>query len=305
MPKELGLPYMGSKRKIAKPLVDYMLAKNQKAKYVYDLFGGGGAMSFEFLQRKQIQKVVYNELNTGICELLKKIRTDGVTPEFYKWVSREEFNAHKNDDTWYGGFLATCWSFGNNQRDYMFGVKIEENKRLLHEIVVNKCEVARGSFAALTGLYIEDNYLEDSNIQKRRVKVMQLVKSRIGRCDLEQLEQLQQLQQLQQLERLERLEISNKSAFDVQIDTPIAETIIYLDPPYEATSKYAKKICHNELYEYIAQSPYKIYMSSYESPLDCVYAINHRSSFSATNNAKKVVEKLFCNQEETEGGFLF
>ena len=26
---------------------------------------------------------------------------------------------------------------------------------------------------------------------------------------------------------------------------------------------------------------------------------------SATNNAKKVVEKLFCNQKETVGGLLF
>ena len=41
----LGIPYMGSKRKIAKPLIDYMLNSNPNAKYFYDLFGGGGAMS--------------------------------------------------------------------------------------------------------------------------------------------------------------------------------------------------------------------------------------------------------------------
>ena len=85
--KELGLPYMGSKRKIAKPIIDYILAHNPNAKYVYDLFGGGGAMSFEFLQRKQIKKVVYNELNTGVCELLRKIQVDGVTEDFYSYLN--------------------------------------------------------------------------------------------------------------------------------------------------------------------------------------------------------------------------
>jgi site-specific DNA-adenine methylase len=49
----LGIPYMGSKRKIAKPLIDYMLNSNPNAKYFYDLFGGGGDMSFEALQRRR------------------------------------------------------------------------------------------------------------------------------------------------------------------------------------------------------------------------------------------------------------
>ena len=281
---------MGSKRKIAKPIVDYILAHNPNAKYVFDLFGGGGAMSFEFLQRKQIKKVVYNELNAGICELLRKIRADGVTDDFYRWVSRSEFEAHKNDGTWYGGLLATCWSFGNNQKDYMFGAKIEEVKRLLHEIIVNKCDISRRAFAEQMGVYIDDYYLQHTNIQKRRFAVMGVVKAQIGRCDLDQLQQL---------------EISNKSAFDVAITTPIAETIIYLDPPYANTARYAKDVCHTGLMEYIYKSQYKIYVSSYEFNLPCVFETSHRSSLSATNNSKKVIERLFCNKSEQIQGNLF
>jgi len=33
-----GMPYMGSKRKIAKSIVDYILQCNPNTKYVYDLF---------------------------------------------------------------------------------------------------------------------------------------------------------------------------------------------------------------------------------------------------------------------------
>jgi hypothetical protein len=183
---------MGGKRVIAKQLIDYILNSNPNAKYFYDLFGGGGAVSFEALKRKRFKTVYYNELNTGVVELLKKIRTDGVTPDFYKWVSREDFHLHRNKDTWYGGLVKTCWSFGNNQRSYLFGKDIEENKRLLHEIVVNKCDVSRALFKELTGLYIDDFYLNNDDIQKRRIEVMKVVKKSLGRVDMQQLEQLQQ-----------------------------------------------------------------------------------------------------------------
>lgn len=84
----MSIPYMGSKRKLAEPIITYILAHNPTAKYIFDLFGGGGAISFEALKRKQFLEVHYNELNTGVVELLKKIQTDGVTPEFYNWIHK-------------------------------------------------------------------------------------------------------------------------------------------------------------------------------------------------------------------------
>jgi len=107
----LGIPYQGSKRKLAEPIVNYILAHNPNAKYIFDLFGGGGAISFEALKRKQFKQVHYNEFNTGVVELLKKIRTDGVTKEFYNWIDRDTFNKHKNDNDWFGGLLKTLIGF--------------------------------------------------------------------------------------------------------------------------------------------------------------------------------------------------
>jgi site-specific DNA-adenine methylase len=290
--KKLGIPYMGSKRAIAKDIVDYMIESNPDAKYYYDLFGGGGAISFELLQRNKT--VYYNELNTGVVKLLEKIKGEGVTSEFYNWIDRETFNKHKKDDTWFGGLVKTCWSFGNNQKDYLFGRHLEEGKRLLHEIVVNRCNVSRDKFKELTGLYIEDNYLRKETINDRRLDVMKLVKSAIGRFGMQQLQQLEQLQQLQ---RVEQLTISNKSYLDVEINTPIEETIIYLDPPYFNTKKYQEDICHKELMGYIKQSPYKIYVSSYEFDLPEIWSKHKRCTLSATANSNKVIEKLFCNRE--------
>ena len=304
----LGIPYMGSKRKIAKPLIDYMLSSNPNAKYFYDLFGGGGAMSFEALQRKRFKKVFYNEFNEAVVNLLIKIKTDGVTSEFYEWTDRETFNKYKDGNCWKSGLIKTCWSFGNNQNSYLFGANIEKYKMLLHKIIVNKCNSSRLEFEKLTGLFIDDYYLSKDDIQDRRIEVMKIIKSSLGRNDLEQLERLRRLQQLQRIEKLKQLQdlqLSNLSYENVKIETPINETIIYCDPPYKGTGKYQKDIDHDKFLEWVKNSPYKIYVSSYEFDLPCVFELSHRSSLSATNNSKKVVEKLFCNQEELTKGTLF
>jgi len=81
----------------------------------------------------------------------------------------------------------------------------------------------------------------------------------------------------------------------VAIGTPISETIIYLDPPYINTAKYAEDINHTQLYEYIKNSKYKIYLSSYESELICISEFEHRSSL-AQKSSKKTTERLFTNK---------
>ena len=93
--------------------------------------------------------------------------------------------------------------------------------------------------------------------------------------------------------RLQQLQISNLSYDKVNIETDISETILYLDPPYANTKEYAEKFDIKKMYEYIEKSRYKIYMSGYESHLDSVFEMEHSSSLSATNNNKKVIEKLF------------
>lgn len=299
----IAIPYMGSKRKLAKKIVDKILMDNPNCKYFFDLFGGGGAISFEALKRKQLAEVHYNELNTGVVELLRKIINDGVTPEFYQWIDRETFHEHKNDKTWFGGLLATCWSFGGNQRTYLFSKENEELKKPLHEYVLNRCGKSVAEFKSLTDVDISIVDFNDcKSINERRLKLMKFIKKEVGRIDLEQLQSIQQLQQLQrlqqlaQIEQLEQLEITNQSYIDVHITTPINETIIYLDPPYFNTAKYQEVVCHNELMNFIKNSPYRIYVSNYEFDLPAVDEYYHRSTLSATAN-NKIVEKLFCNQE--------
>ncbi len=60
--EKLGMPYQGSKRRLAKPLIDFMLRENPNATHFVDVFGGGAAMSFYALQKPQIQTVLKSEV---------------------------------------------------------------------------------------------------------------------------------------------------------------------------------------------------------------------------------------------------
>jgi site-specific DNA-adenine methylase len=296
----LGIPYMGSKRKLASQIVNFILEQNPNTKYFYDLFGGGGSISFDAVQRLQVERVFYNEFNTGVVSLLKDIKENGVRKEYYDWVSRKEFHEFKDKDCWKAGLIKTCWSFGNSQKGYLFSQENEKLKRPIHEIIVNKSKKERDFFYKKYGLFIpEDLFDNDKSIHERRLDVIRFIKKRIdleqlGR--LQQLEQLEQLGRLQQLGRFQNLEIYNLSYDKVKIETPIEQTVIYCDPPYKGTGKYEKDIDHEKFFDFVKNSPFKIYVSGYDFDLSCVLEMEHRVTLSSTNNSKKIIEKLFCNK---------
>lgn len=289
---------MGSKRRLAKDIVSVSMRDNPHCKYFYDLFGGGGAISFEALQWPNIDKVFYNEIDTAIIELLKKVLYEGVTEEFYQWIDRETFNQYKRGNDWFAGFVKTIWSFGNNQRTYLYGEDKEQYKKLLHDIVVNKSEYAVNILHEKYGVELDYRYIYNNyNIDERRLYTLQCIKIKNNKHELiDHLGRLKHLAKLQFLQNKYKFTISNKSYEQVIIDTPIDETVIYLDPPYKNTEQYQHSIDYEKLHEYIANSPYKIYVSSYEwDGLYEVACFNHISTLSATNNNKRVVERLYCN----------
>lgn len=313
----IGLPYMGSKRKIAKDIVDVILAENPNTKYVYDVFGGGGAISFEFAKRGV--KVYYNDLDTSIVELLKKVTSEGVTKEFYNWVDREEFAKAKDSNDWKLGLIKTCWSFGNNyEKGYLYGKKIENSKRLLHNIIVNKCTTSVDELNLISNIKIPLDVLDSENFQDRRLSLMKFIKSKSGHYRAEHLERINNLQNLwknfekdinksrmlehlsninnvEKLQTYTSIEFLNKNYLDIIFETPLNETIIYCDPPYLNTEKYGEDMCHSTFQNWVINNKYKTYVSSYEFPLKIVWQKEHKSTLSATNNSKVVTEKLFCN----------
>ena len=267
---------MGSKRKLAPTIIQYILMHNPQITDLFDLFGGGAAISAEALKYKRLN-VHYNEIDQAICELINKINTDGVTEDFFQWIDRETFHKHKNGNDWFAGLVKTCWSFGNNpEKGYLYGKDIEQQKKEWHEICM------------------KDGH---KLAQKNRLRLKKQTNDRIDLQSVERLQSMESVERLQSLERLERLNITNLSYEQVKITGK--NPVLYLDPPYKSTETYQNDINHEELYRWVMTSPYKIYISGYEFfDLKPVLSINHRSTLSSTNNGKKVTENLYCNKPE-------
>jgi site-specific DNA-adenine methylase len=322
----LGVPYMGSKRKYATDLINQILLIKPDAKYFYDVFGGGGAMSFAAMQ-KGLQ-VFYNEKQTDmvnfmrfIFDCIKRPQSEyGIfPPEYYQFIAREKFIELRNQRGNYAQFARICYSFGNKQTSYLFNPELEKIKHLAHNFVVFKCEKSLHDFNEIMGV----NYtLSDApDWHGRRLDLMKQNTKAQKRLDLEQLqrlqqlqqlEQLQRLQQLQQLERLQRLQqlqqlerlqqLEQKISFtnldykDVKIETPPHETIVYLDPPYRGTAKYIEGLDHAELDAWFSSLPCVAFMSEYNAPFKCIYEIETRSTLYSSSNAVKRIERLYINR---------
>ena len=52
--KPIGLPYQGSKNKISKKIVQIIKQNFGTDKVIYDVFGGGGAITAECVDRKSV-----------------------------------------------------------------------------------------------------------------------------------------------------------------------------------------------------------------------------------------------------------
>lgn len=190
-----GIPYMGSKRKIAPHIVKTLISRHPEATHFYDVFGGGGAISLEALKYSQL-KVHYNELNTAIYSLLKYLKENKVLGvEFYKWISREDFFELIKGNDYFAGFVQSCWSFGNNQKCYIYGKEIIEQKRLAHEIIVNKCEISAFQLG-----FNEPELFKIKDLHKRRKVFCKFFKDE--RNKLQSLAYLESLSRIQELERI-------------------------------------------------------------------------------------------------------
>ena len=310
----IRIPYQGSKNSIALDLFAKMLEIKPKARYFVDLFGGGGAMSFTALQLGL--KVIYNEKQTSLVTFIKfildRIKSGehsqfGLFPEeFYNFINREEFKILKVEDSIKGQFARICYSFGNNQRDYAFGKKIETPKNLAHNIVVFQCKKSLKEFNEISNLKIEIS--NSKNWNQRRLDLMIAIResTTLDRSYIKQLEQLKQLQQLEQLQRLQRLQqlqqldrltILNLDFQDVVIDTLEEETIVYLDPPYRNTAAYLESALHNDIDNYFRNLPFLAFMSEYDAPFTSILEIKKKQLFCNTKEKGTfITEKLFINK---------
>lgn len=294
--KAVGLPYVGSKKKISKKIVEIIKQNFGTDKTVYDLFGGGGAITAELLINNM--NVVYNEIDKSVCNMLCTVLVED--REWLKTliISREEFMAIREKDikSVDDELKLLVNSFGNGRKSYLYSKELSDLKYNLAKQIIDIDDVFSGykkttTYQRAVNLYEEKLGFFDKEEKGRVLQQLQRLQQ------LERLQQLQKLGRLQQLQKLDLLEVNNKDYRDY---SDISNSIIYLDPPYEKSSNTYEggSFDSKAFYDWaFAMSKNNIVLiSSYEISdprFEVVYEFKTARSTFQNGKAGKRYEKLF------------
>lgn len=283
--KPVGLPYVGSKKKISKKIVEIIKQNFGADKTVYDVFGGGGAITAELMINGI--DVVYNDLDKTITAMFNRVLNQD--REWIKTliVNRDEFIAirEKEIKTVDDELKLLVNSFGNDRMNYLYSKQVSDIKYNLAVEILEKEDVLV-AYKKTTTYQRAVNLYEDK---------LGFVNKHEKHRALQQLQRLGQLQQLQQLEQLQKT--INK---DYKYFSNVKNSILYLDPPYEntKTSSYKSQIDYQEFYDWAYEMSKNniVLLSSYEvsdDRFECVYEFKNARSTLAGGDRGKRTEKLF------------
>ena len=118
-----GITYQGSKNAIAEKIIEIL----PSGRRFVDLFGGGAAISHCAVLSGKWQKVLYNEYNPLLVDLIKRA-INGDFKNEKRWISREDFFKLKEKD----GYIKYCWSFSCAGNYYLYSKEFEPWKKALH-----------------------------------------------------------------------------------------------------------------------------------------------------------------------------
>lgn len=255
MGENYGLPYTGSKSRIAHWVVDHL----PRGRVLIDAFAGGCAITHRALLSNKWQTLIANDINGKYPQLFLDA-IHGRYRDEKRWISREDFERLKLQDA----FVACCWSFGNNLRDYMYSRVIEPYKRALHYAIVFNDFAPMQELMPEVAQAVLEAIQWQQNIHDRRVTAQNVIVKTLKRLtddncahpiiqsnplyrsirhsqkDAHSLQSLQSLNSLESLERLERLQSLERLrvtslSYD-EIDIP-DDAVVYCDPPYHAGKK--------------------------------------------------------------------
>ena len=156
-----GLPYKGSKNRIAKRILDVLPA----APVLYDVFCGGCAVTHAALLSGKYSRVVANDINSMIPHAFEKALRGGFRTED-RWISRDDFQKLYKTDP----YAAICFSFGNNLHEYCYARELEPYKRALHYAIFWKDTGPWRELCPETADALKAAVESETDRHKRRIK---------------------------------------------------------------------------------------------------------------------------------------
>ena len=268
-----GLPYKGSKNKIAREIVSIL----PPAPCFVDLFAGGCAVSHAAMLSGKYGRIIANDIDKKFPELFRRAASGDLPEGYDRFVSREEFHALKDKDA----IVSCVWSFGNNCLHYLWNTQIERTKEIAFKLIMS-----------------------DSRAERTRLFRMLINNIKTGAGKLRTPESLERIQSLQSLERIQSLELLNRfevSGVDYREIRIPNSAVVYCDPPYAGTNEYSTGTFDSARFWKWAEEASAnnlLFVSEYAAPNGFVDIWNKEKtcSFCDKNNSKKTIEKLFVHE---------
>ena len=299
MRRKYGVSYKGSKSKIVDKLAEVIPYRG--IDNFYDLFAGGCAVTHKMYLEGRYKHYYANDIDGQALRLF----CDGLKGKYAnetRWISREDFFNLKDCDP----YVSCCWSFGNNQRDYLYSRAIEPYKKACHyAIVFNDFSLLRQFYPSVSEA-CEITLKGITDIHERRIKFRNIVKRRLNDKDNTQL--LETSCEMDRLESLERLQSLDESVSDYRAVEIKPNSVIYADIPYISTNTYdgtssvVQPFNHEEFYDWCCKQKELVLISEYYMPADRftkVWSTNHVQSLCATKTSS-VQECLFVPTHQLE-----
>lgn len=133
--KPVGLPYVGSKKKVSKKIAQIIAQNFGTDKPVYDLFGGGGAVSLE-LMLNGFEDVHYNELDPITFEAFRTALHDDFDVRDLIVTRDEFFEIRDREHDGLDELKLLVNSFGNDRHSYIYSKFVSEDKTNLAKNIV-------------------------------------------------------------------------------------------------------------------------------------------------------------------------
>ena len=281
--RPIGLPYQGSKKKISKKIIEIIKQNFGTDKPIYDIFGGGGAITAECILNGL--EVYYNDLDKDITNAFERVISQD--REWIKTliVSRTEFTEIKDkENKTTDDFLKLLInSFGNKKRDYLYSKEKSDLKYNLAKEIIENHDVFSGY--KQTETYKKVTSGEEWNWFNEKQEKHKI------------LQQLERLQQFERLQQLNKIKATNKS---YQEFSKVSGAILYLDPPYEGTNQdgYINSFDSQEFYDWAFEMAKTniVIISSYsisDERFETVYSFDKAHSTLQGGIRNDKCEKLF------------
>ena len=269
-----GLPYKGSKNKIAKRLIEFI----PRTENFVDMMCGGASVSQCIKEHRPDTNVHLNDVDEQLIEFLRLIDVNG-------WHGIEHFISHDEffrlKDSRFD--VSVCFSFGNDRSTYLYSYNKEFHVKYHEERLI-----AEG----LPESY--DRFLKEKNKYRD-----------VGVKWLRAVQRISSIFRFQERMHGKFASISCGTYFDYRFSDGMTpdNTVVYCDIPYRNTDsrQYSERFHHERFYWWVRNSRYVCVISEFSMPSDFVRVgeIGRREICKPTNGKRDMtVEGLFVHRDK-------